>query len=78
MGNLLIYLIKEEKRQKTGFYLNVNKFLNCFFLIIQFLTLLFYLSFYGGLKTFIKELNYVKFFQNFEIIKFKGDRLELF
>lgn len=58
--SLVVYLSDVRSWLKTCFSFSLNSLLNYYFSSIQFLTLLFYLGFYGGLKAFPKESNKVK------------------
>ncbi len=60
--DLVVYLSNIKNKLKTCFGLNLNRFLDYFFLSVQFSTSLLYLSFYKGFKVFSKESHKIELF----------------
>lgn len=60
--SLVVHLPDVRSWLEAYFSLSLDSFLNYFFSSVQFLTLLFYLGFYRGLKAFPKESNKVGLF----------------
>lgn len=59
---LVVHLLNVRSRLYTSFGLSFNCFFNHFYPSVQFLTFLFYLSLYRGLKVFPKKSNKVRLF----------------
>lgn len=60
--SLIVHLSDIKSRLKACFGLNLNHFLDYFYLGVKFLTFLFYLGLYRGFKAFSEEFNKVELF----------------